>query len=163
MKVVSGWAPDDVQRSGMELWELIARESIRDLVTRYNSNGDTGRFAQVLELFTDDAVMELPHRSFHGRDEIATIFTDTRDQVSSRATPSYGRHLTATHQIDLVDETHATGRLYYAVISPIGLDHWGRYTDRYEVVDGTWKFVARHVTVDGRTANSLFSPEAGPQ
>ena len=29
----------------MQLWELTARESIRDLVTRYNSNGDAGRFA----------------------------------------------------------------------------------------------------------------------
>jgi hypothetical protein len=31
----------------MELWELIAREGIRDLVTRYNSNGDTGRLEQL--------------------------------------------------------------------------------------------------------------------
>jgi hypothetical protein len=30
---------------------LVARESIRDLVARYNANGDTGRFAQVLDLF----------------------------------------------------------------------------------------------------------------
>ena len=35
----------------MELWELVARESIRDLVARYNANGDSGRFDQVLELF----------------------------------------------------------------------------------------------------------------
>jgi hypothetical protein len=34
----------------MEGWELTARESIRDLVIRYNANGDSGRFAQVLEL-----------------------------------------------------------------------------------------------------------------
>src|SRR5437764_27815 len=27
----------------MEMWEAIARESIRDLVYRYNANGDTGR------------------------------------------------------------------------------------------------------------------------
>ena len=38
----------------MELWQLIARESIRDLVARYNANGDTGRFAQVRELFSPD-------------------------------------------------------------------------------------------------------------
>ena len=41
----------------MELWELTARESIRDLVARYNANADTGRFDQVLELFAPDAVM----------------------------------------------------------------------------------------------------------
>ena len=31
--------------------ELVARESIRDLVARYNPNGDSGRFDQVVELF----------------------------------------------------------------------------------------------------------------
>ena len=69
----------------MELWELDARESIRDLVTRYNSNGDTGRFPQVLELFAPDAVMETvtPDGAAHvyrGRDDIATIFTGTRER-----------------------------------------------------------------------------------
>ena len=46
----------------MELWELVARESIRDLVARYNANGDAGRFDQVWTLFADDAVMELVTR-----------------------------------------------------------------------------------------------------
>ena len=27
----------------MEVWELIARESIRDCIARYNANGDSGR------------------------------------------------------------------------------------------------------------------------
>ena len=33
--------------------------AIRDLVARYNANGDSGRFDQVLELFAPDAVMEI--------------------------------------------------------------------------------------------------------
>ncbi len=43
----------------MELWELAARESIRDLVARYNANGDSGRFEQQMQVFAPDAVMEL--------------------------------------------------------------------------------------------------------
>ncbi|MET0627555.1 MAG: nuclear transport factor 2 family protein [Acidimicrobiia bacterium] len=49
----------------VELWELSAREEIRDLVARYNANGDTGRFPQVLELFAPDAVMHTGER-LHG-------------------------------------------------------------------------------------------------
>ena len=41
------------------MWELVARESIRDLVARYNANGDSGRFDQVMALFAPDAVMEI--------------------------------------------------------------------------------------------------------
>jgi hypothetical protein len=64
--------------------------------------------------------------------------------------------MTATHQIDLVDPSHATGRCYYQVLTAIGLDHWGRYVDRYAVVDGRWSFVERRVTVDGRSPDSIF-------
>ncbi len=136
----------------MELWELVARESIRDLVARYNANGDTGRFAQVLELFAPDAVMVIGEGDvYSGRDEIATIFTGAKEGFAEWDGPVYLRHFTATHQIDLVDETHAKGRCYYTVLTSVGVDHWGRYVDEYGVVDGTWRFTRRTVTTDGRT------------
>ncbi len=76
----------------MELWELVARESIRDLVARYNANGDAGRFDQVLALFADDAVMELVSaagevRRYEGVDQIATIFTGTKAAWDSPGRP----------------------------------------------------------------------------
>jgi ketosteroid isomerase-like protein len=141
----------------MELRQLLAREQIRDLVTRYNSNGDSGRFAQVMELFADDAVMQLKDRVCHGKDEIITIFTGTKERLRGGATPGYVRHFTATHQIDFVDEAHATGRAYYSVISPTGLDHWGRYLDTYRLVAGVWKFAVRKVTVDGQASTSVIA------
>jgi hypothetical protein len=140
----------------VELWQVVAREEIRDLATRYNSNGDSGRFAQVMELFAPDAVMELPDRTYNGLAEIVTVFTGAQDTIRSGDAPGYVRHYTATHQIDLVDETYATGRLYYSVISPVGLDHWGRYTDTYKVVDGAWRFARRKVTVDGSMPGSIM-------
>jgi ketosteroid isomerase-like protein len=141
----------------MELWQVVAREGIRDLVTRYNSNGDSGRFEQVMELFTDDAVMELQDRVCRGKDEIITIFTGTKERLRGGSTPGYVRHFTATHQIDLTDESNATGRAYYSVISPTGLDHWGRYLDTYRVVDGRWRFAHRKVTVDGQASTSVIA------
>jgi ketosteroid isomerase-like protein len=153
----------------VELWEISARESIRDLTTRYNSNGDAGRFANVRELFLDDAVMDLEGEVKTGLDEIMTIFTGTQSKLHDipaagapgapieKAALPYVRHFTATHQIDLVDENNATGRLYFFVVTPIGPDHWGRYTDTYRTnAAGQWKFARRHVKVDGRSANSLF-------
>ena len=145
----------------MELWELNARESIRDLVTRYNSNGDTGRVPQVIELFAPDATMDLLSgdggvQTYRGPDEIATIFTGARDRFSSaadaRGEPRYLRHCVFTHQIDFDDQTHARGRCYYQVLMAHGLDHWGRYFDEYEDRDGRWLFTNRKVTTDGRAA-----------
>ena len=79
----------------MESWELVARESIRDLVARYNANADSGRFDQVLECFAPDAVMELDGRPYRGHDEIRTIFTGAAELVSDGARPRAGA---APHQ-----------------------------------------------------------------
>lgn len=142
----------------MEMWELVARESIRDLVARYNANGDTGRFDQVLELFAPDAVMEIEGEAPKvGHDEIRTIFTGAAGRADWGDQPVYLRHVTGTHQIDLVDEAHATGRCYYFVLTAVGLDHWGRYLDEYRVVDGRWRFSHRKVFTDGRSPDALFA------
>jgi ketosteroid isomerase-like protein len=136
--------------------ELDAREQIRDLVARYNANGDSGRFDEVLALFCRDATMKIEDTVYTGIEEISTIFTSTRDRVATAATPQLMRHHTATHQIDLLSDTEATGRAYFQVIMTAGLDHWGRYLDSYRREGDRWKFSTRHVVTDGYAENSLF-------
>ena len=63
----------------MEPWELVARESVRDLVARYNANGDSGRFDPLLELFAEDAVMELPNGRHEGKPAIRAMFTSVAE------------------------------------------------------------------------------------
>ncbi|MBW2424992.1 MAG: nuclear transport factor 2 family protein [Deltaproteobacteria bacterium] len=133
----------------MELFELIARESIRDLVQRYNANGDSGRFDPMLELFAEGATMELPNGSYRGRAEIRAFFERVAKNTREGDRAAYIRHNTSTHQIDVLDENRARGRCYYFVITDAGLDHWGRYIDEYRNVDGTWRFWHRKVTTDG--------------
>jgi ketosteroid isomerase-like protein len=58
----------------VELWELTAREEIRDLIARYNANGDTGRFDQVVDLFADDAVMISQGQTYRGKAGVQTVF-----------------------------------------------------------------------------------------
>jgi hypothetical protein len=147
----------------MDVEDAVAREAIRDIVARYNSNSDTGRFENVFELFAADAVMEIVQSQgevtrYAGIDEIKTIFTGAQDRVASRpgAAPGFIRHFTATHQIDLIDPDHARGRLYFLVLMAHGLDHWGRYVDEYVRADTRWLFSDRKVYVDGRLAESWF-------
>jgi uncharacterized protein (TIGR02246 family) len=139
----------------MEIWQLAARESIRDLVARYNASGDSGRFDETLALFTEDAVIEVvPGRSYTGRDEIRSLFSGAAKTPAAPLSGESGRrgflrHYTATHQIDLSGPDEARGRSYYAVLTEAGLDHWGRYVDRYVRRDDRWLFLHRHVTLDG--------------
>src|SRR3954451_7829574 len=101
----------------MDVDDLIARESVRDLVARYNAYGDSGRFAELAELFAADAVMEIVQLNgavvrHDGRDAIGQIFprVSPRGGGGQGDPPSYIRHNTATHMIDLVDADHARGR-----------------------------------------------------
>jgi hypothetical protein len=143
----------------VELWEVVAREGIRDLVARYAANIDAGRFAEVLELFLPDAVLEVPDgsggwRQFQGHETIGGMFRGvTSPEGRSPGAvdpPSYVRHFIATHQIDVRDEHHARGRLYYAVVMAHGLDRWGRFIDEYEADEGRWRFRRRRTTGDGQ-------------
>ena len=143
----------------MELWELDAREQIRDVIARYNANSDAARYDDVLALFAPDAVMELPDRTCRGLDEIRAMFADAAATFAGRAGFTHLRHFTATLQIDVLDETEARARCYYAVVMDHGLDHWGRYLDELRATDRRWQFSRRRVTVDGRTG-PLPAPSA---
>ena len=133
----------------MTLDDLIARESIRDLVARYNANGDSGRFDQVMELFARDAMMEVNGTAYRGLDEIRSIFTNTASDLRGFTDRPQLRHTTSTLQIDLTGPTTARSRCYHVVLLPHGVDHWGRYLDEYGLIDDRWLFTKRKVVNDG--------------
>jgi ketosteroid isomerase-like protein len=136
----------------LETWELIARESIRDLVARYNANGDAGRFEPMLELFAEDAVLEVPNEILAGRAAIRSFFDAVAAGGSGGPRVRLLRHFTATLQLDVEGPSDARGRCYYQVLTEAGLDHWGRYVDRYHCQRARWLFAHRVVSVDGAVA-----------
>ena len=129
-------------------FELAARESIRDLVARYNANGDSGRFDAMLALFAEDATLELDGETLHGRPAIRAFFERVAERTGPGRAAALVRHFTGTHQIDMLSEREARGRCYYAVLTERGLDHWGRYVDEYRQLDGHWLFQRRKITLD---------------
>ncbi len=146
----------------MKLWELVARESIRDLVARYNANADSGRFDQVLDCFAPEAVMELDGTPYRGHGEIRTIFASAAERAGRGPEPIIVRHHTSTLQIDISGPEDATSRCYYQVLSTKGLDHWGRYLDRYGVIGGRWYVLHRREFLDGSVPDSWTRPPSLP-
>jgi len=134
----------------VEPFELEARECVRDLVARYNASGDSGRFDAMLALFAEDATLELAGDVHRGKAAIRALFEGVAQRTGSGAGQSarFIRHFTATHQIDVLSESEARGRCYFAVLTERGLDHWGRYVDEYRRSGGRWLFWKRKVTID---------------
>lgn len=139
----------------VELWELIARESIRDIIARYNANGDSGRIDHMMKLFAEDAVMELSNdQRYHGRQAIRDFFSSIAEQSAQAPERLILRHYTSTLQIDIFDKIRAKGRCYFFVLTEDGLDHWGRYIDEYYCLHNKWLFKNRRVFVDGHSPGS---------
>ena len=137
----------------MKPGELEARESIRDLVARYNAHGDAGRIDAMLELFAEEAVMEVPGETLRGRTAIR-VFMERVASGADRKPIRLLRHFIATHQIDVESRDTARGRCYYQVLTEDGLDHWGRYVDEYVKREGRWLFASRKASVDGAVPGS---------
>ena len=130
----------------MEHWELVARDRIRDLVAHYNIAGDRGWIDDMLDLFAPDATMCINGLEHIGRDAIRAVFTTAKGPR-----PELIRHHVSTLKIDVADPDHASARSYFQVLTVRGLDHWGRYTDRFARNDERWLFSHRSVRVDGAT------------
>ena len=80
----------------MTLDDLLAREGIRDLVARYNSYGDTGKFELLWPLFADDAVMEVGpargnRRTHTGIDEVTSAVRSPVGRQTPMSTAPHGR------------------------------------------------------------------------
>jgi hypothetical protein len=154
----------------MELWELSARESIRDRIARWNSNGDAGRMADMVLVLAPDVEFQAAESEvLLGRDAVLAFLGGVKqdkkhdEESSGRPAPAAARtgrylppgkqpsirHYTSTSTIDFESETRARVRTYYAVLSSFGLDHWGRYLDEFGVVDGEWLITSRTVTTEG--------------
>jgi hypothetical protein len=150
----------------MELWELVARESIRDCIARWNSNGDAGRMADMVLVLAPDVEFQAAESEvLHGRDEVLAFLTGVKQgkaEPASGAAPQVRtgrylppgkrpslRHFTSNPQIDFESQRRANVRTYYQVLSTFGLDHWGRYLDEFGVVDGEWLITKRTVTTEG--------------
>lgn len=130
----------------MEQWELVARERVRDVIAHYNLAGDRGWIDDMVALFTPDATMTVDGVEHVGRDAIRKVFTN-----ATSPHPELIRHHVATLKIEVPGPSCATARCYFQVLTVNGLDHWGRYTDRFTCVDGDWLFTRRSVRVDGAT------------
>ncbi len=145
----------------MEIWELTARELIRDTVVRYAHCADGGRFEEMVELFTEDGVLEIEGREpLRGRDAIRDFLTGTRTSLATTLARPFIRHHVSSLQIDLDGPDEARAASYFLAITERGPDHWGRYRDQLVRAGERWLFRRRRVRPDGHAPGSWRASRA---
>ena len=148
-----------------ELWELEAHEQIRDTIAAYHEAGDRYRLEELAACFTDDGVLEIKGDDpVVGRATIVALLGHRVDGPRSAgaegAANFYVRHHVSSVRFASVTPEEAHTTAYFLVMTPIGVDHWGRYRDTFVPVDHRWLFAHRFVAVDGRAPGSYFGPRS---
>jgi len=158
----------------VELWELVARERIRDALARYSWAGDALRLDELAAAFCEDGELEIRGEPpVRGRAAIverlggaSAVDDDARREAARAASASAGtrrivRHVVSNVQFVEVTPEHARVGSYFTVVSEAGLDHCGRYRDLLLPVGDEWLIKHRFVSTDWRAPTStMASPEA---
>ncbi|MEO6717589.1 MAG: nuclear transport factor 2 family protein [Novosphingobium sp.] len=146
----------------MTLEDLLAREAIRDTMAKYNHSGDSLRAEDFAACFTEDGILESARAGgfrYASRAEILAWQSAWRDEPKSADTPRGAklvRHNLTTSRIELTGPDSARARTYWVVMTDVGPDHCGVYTDQFRKVDGEWLIAHRKVKTEWWAENSHF-------
>jgi SnoaL-like domain len=146
----------------MELWELAARERIRDTLSRYNWSGDALRLDELAQTFCEDGELELRGRDpVRGRAAIVERLGGVVMGPSTAATATGVKRIVRHNvtNIRFTDVTPQEARVacYFTVLTEIGLDHYGRYRDVFVPVGGDWLIRHRFVSTDWSAPDSTMA------
>ena len=120
---------------------------IQELLNRYSHNADFEPPERMRELFSEDAVFEVPAMGlrFAGIDAIIAFFhsaratkPDVRHVISNAVIEGAGDSATSSAYLQIIDQNEGLWRL-------AGL---GRYQDKIlRGKDGKWRFTHRHIVL----------------
>lgn len=137
--------------------ELVARERMRDTMARYNLAGDRGALEELALCFTESGILELPGEGeVRGRGAILARLVLVADELRDSAERPLLRHHVTTSRIELLSDREARVWSYFLAVTDVGLDHSGRYLDRFAAVGDDWLMAHRRVTVDWHSKESVF-------
>jgi hypothetical protein len=134
----------------VELWELVARERIRDTLARYNGSGDAGRAEELAAAFAPDGVLQLRGgATARGRAEIRELIGGVAGAPPVEpGVKRIVRHLLTNTRFTAVTPTEASVSSYFTVVTERGLDHSGRYRDTFVPVGDEWLIAHRLASTD---------------
>ncbi len=152
----------------MELWEVIARERIRDTIARYNWSGDSLRLEDLSSTFCEDGELAIRGQApVRGRAAIVELLgggttdDETRRAAARQMATTSGKrrivhHIVTNIRFVSVEPHEAHVEAYFTVFTEIGLDHYGRYRDTLVPAGDEWLIQHRSVSSDWHSSDSTM-------
>jgi hypothetical protein len=145
----------------MDLWELAARDRIRDTLARYSWSGDSLRLDEFAHAFCEDGELQLRGRDpVRGRAAIVEflsgVATPDTDATGSGGTRLVRHNVTNIRFLE-INPQHARVASYFTVFTEVGLDHHGRYRDTFVPADEQWLIRHRFISTDWAAPESTMA------
>jgi len=139
--------------------DLISIEQIRATIVRYAWSVDQADYVAMARCFTPQGKLHVSRTmTLDGREAISeTLGKRALARGHGTAGRKFQRHNVTNVDIELDGDT-ARVRSYFTVFTEIGLDHLGRYEDRFARLDGEWLIDDRRASADAVSARSRFAP-----
>jgi hypothetical protein len=146
----------------MELWELAARERIRDTLARYNWSGDAARLDELAQTFCEDGELELrDSNTVRGRAAIVEllggVIAAPNETAQTSGAKRIVRHNVTNIRFTEIGRDEARVACYFTVLTEVGLDHYGRYRDVFVPVGDDWLIRHRFVSTDWSAPDSTMA------
>ena len=141
----------------MQLAEMLAREAIRKTLSIYNFAVDRADFAALREVFLPEATMTIQGSpTIAGIDAIIRALSGGSRSGSAFRDGRFQRHNLTSSLIDFADGDNASGEHYVLVVTELGVDHNGRYLDRYVRNGDRWLIQHRAASMEWARPDSRF-------
>jgi hypothetical protein len=141
---------------GMEMWELMVRESVRQTLADYTAATDRNKITDVAACFAPDGNLAFTGGDpMVGPEAIVAALSTQADRFAAGPVPlTHVRHHVSSVRFGTVTPHRVEVSSYFLALTNIGVDHWGRYRDVLVPVNDRWLFASREAVADG------FSPES---
>jgi SnoaL-like domain len=145
----------------MQMWELVARESVRQTMAEYTAATDRFDLHGIAACFGSEGTLEFTGGAEPLRGP-AAIEAGLGAALGAPREPglrtaSFVRHHVASPRFGSVTPDRVEASSYFAVYTDVGVDHWGRYRDVLVPVGQQWLFLSRRIAVDSFSAASLMA------
>ena len=144
----------------MDAWEIEARLSIQETMSRYTRFVDAGRPDELSLLFAEPMYYDMGGgRVVRSQQDLISTVEDIKSTF--KAAENFGRlrHHVSSVFIQMTSVGRAKATSYFVAMSAAGPDHWGVYRDELARSGQEWLFSRRIVTVEGASQTSPVRSE----
>ncbi len=134
---------------------------IQQLIVSFTYFGDARVVERIAPHLSDQMRFELPDgTAFEGKaavvDGLVGLIATLNLGGDASGVPRYLRHHATSSRV-VVDGASAEADTYFLVLTDRGLDHWGRWHDRFAHDGERWRFAERRVVVEGMAPESWYA------